>query len=70
MNTSKYILILLSIVSISVSSCHKSVEERNREAATIINGDQAMYSFKDIATLYTEDTKKIMKNNCPYTAQV
>lgn len=54
------------VLSIVLFSCSKDAPVETFEAAEqILKGESPMYTFKHISTLYTEETKKVMKVEAP-----
>ncbi len=62
----KNVLVAALLSSGLLASCTEKVEVANFEdAEKILNNEQPMYTFQDISTLYTEETKKVMKIDAP-----
>ena len=54
-----YLIALASVILFS--ACTKNAPVENfEEAERILNNEYPMYTFKNIETLYTEETKKVM----------
>ncbi len=61
------LLPLTFIIAVAIfSSCSNDTPIKNfDEAEKILNNERPMYTFRNIGTLYTEETKKVMKVNAP-----